>query len=102
MKTREERTTRSKHFDWVEAVGGDLWFVKRNAQTLFTVRRDDWTDEFKLVETTLHNAGVGLGPQIRRLSLDAMKDVIDKRFEDWAHALGLKIGPEWWKEDRDG
>lgn len=100
MKTRAERTTHSKHFDWIEDPNGGAWYGHRNAMTVMKIEylgygrydADKSTHELSsrlIGHTSLSRAFVGL---------EAAQEAADKLWEDWAHAFGLKVDRQWWKE----
>lgn len=98
MKTRKERTTRSKHFDWVEDVVGEYWYGQRNAKTFFVIVML-WNIDDGRPRYHLSSALRIVMPGVREyFSLEAAQKAADTSLEDWTHSWGLEVGQEWWKQ----
>lgn len=100
-RRREERTTRSRYFDWVEDVTGEYWYGLRNTKVFFMIEKiynDDGEPRYFLGSALRIN----MPGRREYLRVEAAKKAADTSLEDWTHSWGLMIGPEWWKEDRDG
>lgn len=95
-KSRAERTTHSEHFDWVEEIQGGAWSGLRNARTMFRIN-EAHSSQGEVFLLYCQFTGV-LTLSAEHDSMQKAQEAADRYFEDWAHALGLKVSEQWWKE----
>lgn len=103
MKTREERTTQSQHFDWVENLVVERWTAYRNGLAVMAV---EYKPQYKSTDGLSYELSSRLPGQSGFAqgfaTLEIAKDMADKRWADWVHMMGLVPGTEWWKERDQG
>ncbi len=99
MKSREERTARSDHFDWTEDATGTRWSGSRNCLTVMRITYMPLREDEDGRPYELSSSLVGMGGFTQGFStLEKAKAAADARWKSWVHQMGLKIGKEWWKE----
>ena len=93
-RSREERTTHSRHFTWIESLDGKTWSGQRNHTTVVEVEtRYDLFSGGRLFALVSRLPGHRIYSKSVDHPQEAM-EAADQLFEEWAASMGLSVtGP---------